>query len=109
MVLFNNLAFPYKPFQNCNLTKIVIVTKRHYKWERPPRCMLTISLPVATVHSTKKAGSLIVGVCVFGGWLNWPHLAQLESGGVGLRTCGALAASVNHKLSQPPAHTLREH
>jgi len=22
-------------------------------------------------------------VCVFGGWFNWPHLAQLESGGVG--------------------------
>jgi len=21
----------------------------------------------------------VVGVCVFGGWLNWPHLAQLET------------------------------
>jgi len=32
-----------------------------------------------------------VGLCVFGGWVNWPHLAQLESGGVGLHTCGVLA------------------
>jgi len=43
-----------------------------------------------------------VGVCVFGDWLNWLHLAQLESGegaqshlaqslGVGLHACGALA------------------
>jgi len=32
-----------------------------------------------------------VGVCVFGGWLNWPYLAQSESGGVGMHACGALA------------------
>jgi len=34
--------------------------------------------------------NMYVGVCVFGGWLNWPHLAQLVSGGLGLQVSGAL-------------------
>jgi len=44
-----------------------------------------------------------VCVCLVAGWLNWPHLAQFESGGwVGLWCIGQ---SVHHKLSQPPTHT----
>jgi len=46
-----------------------------------------------------------VCVCSVASWLNWSHLAQLESGGVGLQSCDALGSQC--RLSQPPAHTLR--
>jgi len=44
-------------------------------------------------------------VCLVAGWLNWPHLAQLESGGVGLQACGALANQCT--ISHQHTHTLR--
>ena len=43
---------------------------------------LFIHIPLTTsIFFSTSVG--MCGVCVVGGWLNWPYLAQLESGGGG--------------------------
>jgi len=50
-----------------------------------PVCLICSEAPAITKPSEKVPASRCGSVCVFGGWLNWPHLAELQSGWVGLQ------------------------
>ena len=52
---------------------------------RGPSCRIYYAAPTHTLPHTRMLQVLVAG------WFNWPHLAHLESGGVGLHACDALA------------------
>jgi len=57
-----------------------------------------------------KVACIIAGiiVCVFCGYLYWPHLALVRVWVGGAACLWCISSSVHHRLNQPPAQTLKK-